>query len=302
MKRYIVILGLVLSLAPTAVLADASLQLNPLKYEDVLPDATVRQGFVEVSNPSDTGIKVTTSVRGFKQADLDGNLAFFDDPQLSNGIIPDLPAFVLGPREAIRVTFSVDPSKLPRGGVYAVLFFRTQPEATSSNVSYLLESANIGTLLLLQNGAAGKANGEISKLSFPLLQLGSGIRGTITYRNTDRNTGGSAVTPRLSAKIQIFGKDHSSDGALVLPQSARKLPLIITGSYFGILPLQVSAAGASHKTVWIIACTGWYSYLLIVIIAALVGYGIWQLLRRRSRVRQPHKRTIVRDIKPLRKP
>lgn len=298
----LLILGIVISFVPGAVSADASLQLNPLKYEDSLPDATVKQGFVEVSNPSDTSVTVTTSVQGFKQADLDGNLAFFDDPQLAAGIIPDLSSFALGPREAIRVSFSVNPTKLPRGGVYAVLFFRTQPEASSSNVSYLLESANVGTLLLLQNGAAGKASGEISKQSFPLFQLGSDIKGTITYRNTDRNTGGSAITPRLSVKIPFIGKNHNSVGALVLPQSARKIPIALSGSYFGILPLQVSAEGAPNRTAWIIACTGWYSYGLLVFIVALFILGIWRFIRRTRKHSKVVKRPIVRDIKPLRKP
>lgn len=302
MKRLFSTIALVLSLAPSAALADASLQLNPLKYEENLPDATVRQGFVEVSNPSDTSVTVTTSVQGFKQADLDGNLTFFDDAQLTSGIIPNLSSFILGPREAIRVTFSVNPSKLPKGGVYAVLFFRTQPEAASSNVSYLLESANVGTLLLLQNGPAGKVSGEISKLSFPLWQFGNGIKGAITYHNSDRNTGGSAVTPRLSVKIPFFGKGHPSASALVLPQSARNIPIALTGSYLGILPVQVSAEGSPHRTAWIIACTGWYSYLLLVLMVGGAALGIWQVVRRIRNSRKPVKRPIVRDIKPLRKP
>jgi hypothetical protein len=302
MKRLIAILGLMVSFAPSVAFADASLQLNPLKYEDTLPDATVRQGFVEVSNPSDTSVTVTTSVRGFKQADLDGNLAFFDDPQLTAGIIPDLATFSLGPREAIRVTFSVNPAKLPRGGVYAALFFRTQPEASASNVSYLLESANIGTLLLLQNGPSGKASGEISKLSFPLWQLGGGIKGAITYHNKDRNTGGSAVTPRLSVKIPLIGKEHNPSSALVLPQSSRIIPVTLAGSYFGILPLQVSAEGAATKTIWIIACTGWYSYVLLVLIVALFGWGIRRLILKIRKPRKAVQRPIVRDIKPLSKP
>ncbi len=302
MKRLLVIVGLFFCLAPAAVSADASLQLNPLKYEDSLPDAAVRQGFVEVSNPSDTTVTVTTSVRGFKQADLDGNLAFFDDAQLSAGIIPDLASFSLGPKEAIRVTFSVNPSKLPKGGVYAVLFFRTQPEAATSNVSYLLESANVGTLLLLQNGSTGKPNGEISKLSFPLWQLGSGIRGSLTYHNTDRNTGGNAVTPRLSVKIPLIGKDHHPSGALILPQSSRAIPLSVAGSYFGILPLQVSAEGAATKTVFIIACTGWFSYILLLLLVAMFGWAIRRLIRKIRKPRKVVRRPIVRDIKPLRKP
>ncbi|MEO7617333.1 MAG: hypothetical protein ABIS59_00660, partial [Candidatus Saccharibacteria bacterium] len=302
MRRLIALLGLFITLVPAVVSADASLQLNPLKYEDSLPNDTVKQGFVEVSNPSDTSITVTTSVRGFKQADLDGNLAFFDDPQLTAGIIPDLPSFVLGPREAIRVTFSVNPSKLPKGGVYAALFFRTQPEAGSSNVSYLLESANIGTLLLLQNGASGKPSGDISKLSIPLFQFGNGIKGSIVYNNSDRNTGGTAITPRLSVKIPFFGQNHPVNGSLVLPQSSRNISFSLMGSYFGVLPIQIAATGTLHRTAWIIVCTGWYSYALLVIIIALLAYGIWRIIRRFRRPSKPLKRTMVRDIKPLRKP
>ncbi len=278
MKRLLFSVCLLLILAPAAVFADSSLQLNPLKYEDNLGDATVRQGFVEVSNPSDTSVNITTSVRGFRQVGLDGNLEFYDDPVLTAGIIPNLGAFTLGPREAIRVTFSVNPSKLPHGGVYAAIFFRTLPEASASNVSYLLESANVGTLLLLNNGSAGSPVGSLKTVSMSFWQFSSKLKGSLIYHNADRNLGGFAVTPKLSAKIQPFGKIHPLTSSLVLPQASRKIDFAIPGAYIGLIPVHIAADVHSGKTVWIFACTGFYAYFLLILsLAFLVLLGVWSV-------------------------
>jgi len=129
MKKLLASLLLLTALLP-AIPAEADvpgLQVNPLQYEDTLTSGSVRLGYIEVSNPSDTTITLESRVQGFRQKDNAGRLSFFDDPQISDGIKVDLAKFDLGSHEAIRVAFSVDPTKLPKGGVYAVIFFRTLP-------------------------------------------------------------------------------------------------------------------------------------------------------------------------------
>ncbi len=268
-------MGIVLAcLVPGAALADAGLQLNPLRYDDVMTGTTVKNGFIDVSNPSDTTVTIHTSVRGFKQADLDGNLSFFNDDVLTAGIRPSLDTFDLGPRESLRLVFSVDPSKLPQGGVYAAIFFTTIPPPGQSDLTYITETANVGTLLLLQNGGSDVKVGRIARFDLPLIQLGSGLSGTVQFQNTNRNTGGVAFSPALSSSVFPWGKSVKFTGPFVMPQSTREFSYQRAGSYFGLLPVTLSPTeGHSGVTHWVLACTGWYQWLVLVLL--MTGAVYW---------------------------
>ncbi len=274
--------GGAIAFLPQPVSAEAGLQLNPLKYEDTLTDGRVKSGYIDVSNPGDATVSVVTTVEGFRQADLDGNLAFFADEALRAGIKPGLEHFELGPRESIRVAFSVEPAKLPRGGVYAAIFFRTVPPTPQVNVSYVAESANVGTLLILQNGAAGEQTGAVSEFDLPFWQFGAGLKGRLEYHNTNRNTGGLAFRPALESRVLPWGRPARFEGSFVMPQSTRQFTFVHSGSYLGLLPVTLTdVASGRPVTRWVVACTGWYRYLVPV---AAIGL-IWFLTRgRRSRV------------------
>jgi len=280
MKKLLASLLLLTALLP-AIPAEADvpgLQVNPLQYEDTLTSGSVRLGYIEVSNPSDTTITLESRVQGFRQKDNAGRLSFFDDPQISDGIKVDLAKFDLGSHEAIRVAFSVDPTKLPKGGVYAVIFFRTLPPAQSANSSYVAESANIGTLLLLQNGGPGVHVGQISHLNLPFWQFGNGITGTLDYRNTDRSTTAVGFKPALTARVFPWGSSPSLATGLVLPSSVRQFAVNRAGSFFGLLPVTLTDAEShQHRTGWVFAVTGWYQ--LLVIILLMTAIVLWIISR-----------------------
>lgn len=261
--------------------ADAGLQLNPLKYEDSLTAGHIKSGYIDVANPSDTIVSIETSVQGFRQADLDGNLTFFNDPAITAGIKPGLTHFDLGPRESVRVTFTVDPTELPQGGVYASIFFRTVPPAATANATFINESANIGTLLLLQNGAVSAKVGQVTRLSLPFWQLGNGIGGTVEYQNSNRSNAASAFYPQLSTKVLPWGRATALTGPFIMPGSTRRFSVSRQGSYFGLLPLTVTDSTTDQATtVWVVAITGWYAIGLIIVGLWLLFEIIWQLYRR----------------------
>jgi hypothetical protein len=263
--------GLTLGLATPAHAETPGLQVNPLQYEDTLTTSAVKLGYIEVANPSDTTISLQANVQGFRQAGTDGRLSFFDDAEISDGIKVDLPKFNLGPREAIRVAFSVDPAKLPKGGVYAVIFFRTIPPTQSSNSSYVSESANIGTLLLLQNGATGAHIGEISRLDVPFWQFGRGLTGGLNYRNTDRSKTAVGFKPSLTIRVLPWGKAGTFSTGLVLPASERIFRFDRTGSYFGFLPVTLTDTDSGHHaTRWVFALTGWYQWLVLTLLVFVI--------------------------------
>lgn len=270
------------SLIPSPAHADvASLQIAPLQYEATLKPGRVSSGYIDVSNPSDTNITITSSVQGFRQVGQDGDLEFYDDPDLSAAIKPGLDNFNLGPREAVRVVFSVDAGKLPQGGIYAVIFFRTTPPDQSSNSSFISESANVGTLLLLENGVGAAHHGQVGKMTAPLWQLGDEISGKLAFTNTDRSARPMGFKPQLSVRVTPWGHRQAADTGLVLPGVTREFNFSRTGAYFGWLPITVTDADTqSHATVWVLACTGWYRWLVAVIGIIGIFLGIRRLRHR----------------------
>jgi hypothetical protein len=287
------LLGLFM-LLPYPALADAGLQLNPLKYQDTLVVGHVESGYVDVSNPGDTDVTVVTSVQGFRQADTDGDLEFYDDAALSAAITPGLGQFDLGPRGSIRMTFSVDSARLPRGGVYAALFFRTLPSTPQTNTSYVAESAKIGTLLILQNGPGGARNGLIVQAKLPFWQFGNGLTGgQLQYKNTDTMPGGIAFDPALQTQVLPWGRTTALTGPFIMPGATRQFSFARPGSYLGLLPVTITdTSSGKHVTVWVFACTGNYQLLVIglVILAFLLLVGRrrgWLKRRRRPSAQRP---------------
>jgi hypothetical protein len=273
-------------LLPTATFADApSLQVSPLQYTGNLTPGKVSSGFVDVANPSDTTINVTSDVQGFRQTAGSGDLQFFSDPDLSAGIVVGLTNFSLGPRQALRDVFSLDPSKLPGGGVYAAIFFRTQAANQTSSSSFVTESANVGTLLILTNGGPGAHHGAITSLHLPFWQFGSGLHnGALAYQNTDHSRVAVGFKPRLSTTVLPWGRATGLTSGLVLPSVTRNFTFSRPGSYLGLLPVTATDADTgSHRTAWVFALTGFYLWLVPLLFVVAVGLIFWRHHHRRSR-------------------
>lgn len=301
-QRLTLSLGLVslaaisLLLQAEPALAQTGLQVNPLKYEDKLKTDKVHSGFIDVANPGDSEVHIQASVQGFRQADLDGNLAFFDSASLRSAIKPGLSEFDIGPRESIRVSFTVEPTKLPKGGVYAVIFFRTVAPAATSTSNSIFESANIGTLLILQNGEDLPNLGQIHRARLPWVQLGSGITGDIEYKNLSPEANGSAFYPSLVSKIYPWGKASTIKGPFIMPGSTRRFSFEKTGAYIGIIPVIISDANTrSVKTTWVLAVTGWYRWLCPMVIVLIMAVAPWWLRRHRRQTTKP----VRVAVKPL---
>jgi hypothetical protein len=274
------VLLVAITLAPAAAHAAVpALQVTPLQYSGTLHSGHLSQGFVDVANPTDATADIQTSVKAWRQTGHNGDLQFYDNPDFAAGIKVDLTDFTLGPREAIRVAFTADPSKLPRGGVYAAIFFRTKPPAQSANSSYVVQSANVGTLLILTNGPSAN-HGSIS-LKLPFWQFGSGLRGAIDFTNTDHSQTASAVKPALTSRILPWGHANPSTSGLVLPGYTRHFALTRPGSYLGLLPVTITdPATHAQATSNVLAVTGacrWLVPLLLVIPLAILSIRVINL-------------------------
>ncbi len=285
--------GLVL---PSRAHADVpGLQVAPLQYEDTLKPGHIENGFIDVANPGDAAVNIISEVKGFKQTGANGDLQFFSDPDLAAAIKVSLESFTLGPREAVRVIFSVDPAKLPGGGVYAAVFFRTQPPSQTSTSSYVAESANVGTLLLLNNGASTAHYGQVTALRLPFWQFGGGLTGSLTYHNTDTTATPLGFRPSLEVRVLPWGKAPKLNTGLVLPKATRVFPVARPGAYFGLLPVFVTDTDTGNTVAtWVFACTGLYGFVVIVLVVLLVLLLAVHLARHRRRPRRakPSKKPI----------
>ena len=244
--------------------ADAvGLQLAPLEYQQTIT-AKTQAGFIDVGNPSDSAVSVTTSVEGFRQIDSSGDLAYFNDPRLSAAITPGLSNFIMGPRESDRVSFTINPTKLPAGGIYAVIFFQTVPANQSADSSYVSQSAKVGTLLVLNNGGVAPTGGTVG-LQLSRWQFGNGLHGEISYAVADGQVG---LVPSLASKAYPWGKPTKLSTGLVLPGSARNFVLSRPGAFIGLIPVRVTDATDGHVvTRYVIAITGWYQTLVAFLVA-----------------------------------
>jgi hypothetical protein len=289
-----VLLSLAALLPSTAAATAPALQLAPLQYEDSL-GKTVKTGHIDVSNPTDGPVEVQTSVKGFRQKGTTGDLEFYGDSDLSAAITTDLTGFEIGPREAIRVIFSVNPAKLPAGGTYAAIFFATQPAPGSSTSSYISESANLGTLLILRNGVAAAAKGGLIGLNAAFWQISGGLSAGATIANTAPAHGGVAFHPQISARIMPWSQAAATSTGLVLPGATRRFAVNRPGSYFGLLPLTVTdAATHTSRTAWVFAWTGFYHWFVPGMLV-LMALGGWWFIHRRTG--QPKGQTPV-QIEP----
>lgn len=281
MKKLIFLTLLTSALLPSVTLAAApGLQVNPLKYQSTLLGNDVRNGYVDVANPSDTTLNIQSSVQAFRQDNLAGDLSFFNNNTVSQAVTLGLTNFQLGPQEAVRVAFSVDPTKLPKGGTYAVIFFRTIPPKQSSSTSFVAESANVGTLLLLQNGPVGAHIGRVAQLNLPFFQFGAGITGTAQYQNTNHSLAPVAFSPSLTVRVLPWGKGTKFTAPYVLPVSTRQFDLIRPGSYLGFLPVSlIDNVSGVATTRWVLACTGIYAFSLVLPLSFIIVWMASRVLR-----------------------
>ena len=286
MKRIIpAIFGLGLLGIFQPVQAELAIKTAPLKYQTQLEVGSVKFGYVDVSNPTKNRLRLVTEVQGFRQTGNQGQLEFFDDERIKAGIIPELNDFELGPREAVRLKFTVDANKLGEGGAYGALFARTIPAPSQPAGNEVRISARSGTLMILEIGKGGVKQGSINNVNLPSIIFGNELKGSFEYANVGVNPKSVAYSPKLSIKTGFFGKPKKYEGPLVMPKSARQIEFAQKGNHIGPIPITISDADnhAKSKTVWVFAVTGFWKWLVpLVLILELLAIII--IVKRRKKV------------------
>lgn len=279
-------LGLALALVSVCFWADpthaSGLKLAPLEYRTTLKSGEKQRGFVDVSNPTKETLRVTVSTQAFRQIDDNGALEFFDDEQVSSGILLDLDEFDLGPREAVRMYFVLDGTKLPTGDAYGAIFFTTAPARYRD--SGIGQSLRLGTLLSITNGTPGARSAKVKRLEVPFVQLGDVIRGSYSIENTSDPKKATGFYPTTKLRVWPFGEEQRERGKLVFAGRTRQNDLEVQAPVFGIYRVSV-AYGASEQSAWVFVAR---PLIILVLAGAAIVVGFVVLLRRRRKRRTRH--------------
>lgn len=244
------------------------LKVAPLDYTVSLQKGEKQKGFIDLSNPTGTTLRVKSSVQAFRQTDDRGSLTFFDNEQVSAGIVPDLDEFELGPREAVRMYFLVDGTRLPKGDVFAAIFFTTVPAKQAAGVTELVR---LGTLLSITNGTPGQRQAEVADLDVPFIQFGDKLSGTYRVRNTADPEQSTGFYPSVVISVEPFYHEMVQRGRLVFAGRTRENSFELPSSRLGFY--KVSAQfGDSKKEQWVLALNGTSLAVFGVIVVILIAF------------------------------
>lgn len=257
----------------------ASLKVAPLKYDTTLKSGEKKKGFIDVSNPTGQAVVVRTSVEAFRQTDDDGTLQFFDSEQLRAGVKLDLDEFELGPREAVRMYFLLDPTRLPTGDVYGAIFFSTAPAKQTSGVG---QAVKLGTLLSIVNGTPGPRDAEITDMSVSWLQLSDSIAGSYRIKNTANPSRATGFYPTVQLRASPLGEAKKQTGKLTFAGITRTNEFTLRTPPIGIYQVSVGYQGGV-KSAWVVVASP--AALIALAVAMLAAGFIWHVVgkaRRRS--------------------
>jgi hypothetical protein len=248
------------------------LRITPLRYDQHLELGRPGTGVIDASNPTGSTIHVAFQVQAFRQINDRGELEYYDDERIAAAITPAIPEFDLGPREAIRTRFTIDPGKLGPGGAYAVIFLRTiDPDTSPGQVN---TSARVGTLLILDVGPGGTKSGRITSLVAPRFVYGRpNLTANVTYANTGDTQQSLAFAPRLTSTLGWYGRPQPHAGPFVFPGRSRSGSVVIaTGNHAGLMPLTLrdTVGGSRPATHWAFVVTGFWAWLLPLILLAII--------------------------------
>jgi hypothetical protein len=258
--------------------AEPVLQVQPLQYQETLQKNDRKKAFIDITNPASQPVTVQLQVQGFKQIDDKGNLSFYDDKQLQEGILLDYNEVEMPARKTLRLFFVVDGAKLPTGDVFAVIFARTQPDQGA-----VTPSVRVGTLLMLTNRSPGMRQVSIEAFTAPLIQAGNVLTGEIKIKNTAPANSSSGFFPKITISMWPFGGVTTLTSPLVYAGNTRTIALNQPSSQLGVYRMTASY-GSSHKDQWVILATGIWRWILpVAVVLIIVAVLLYKALSRYSK-------------------
>ena len=268
MRQLLVMLGLMFvgGFLSSHTAQATSLKVAPLEYRTSLVQAEKKKGFVDVSNPTDQKMTVKTSVQALRQIDDQGTVQFYDNEQLSEGVLLDLDEFELGPKEAVRMYFLLDGTKLPSGDVFGAIFFTTSPSQATAGVG---QSVRLGSVLSIVNGTPGARQASVTDISLPQFSFNPQIKGTYTIKNTADPSKSTGFYPQVSLRTIPFGESKEVAGKLVFAGRTRVNEFSINLPPIGIYRVDAQY-GKSSQGKWVVVAHPAAIAVAVVLLAGSV--------------------------------
>lgn len=254
--------------------AASSIRLQPAIVRGTLESGEKQKGYIDVINPDSSKIVVSFSVQAFRQKDDSGAVEFYEDAQLSRGLLLDLNEVELGGHEALRLYYQADAALLPAGDVLAAIFATVKPAQDAPAA----QAVRVGTLLVLQNTKTPKRQIVVTELSASLLQFGTSLQADFALRNDTPPVSG--FFPQISVSTAPYGQ-QVVDGPLVTSGRQRAISYVKPGNYLGPVKITVSVEGA-QKSRWVFAITGFWRWLFPLLVSiVVVAIAVWRIRARR---------------------
>lgn len=264
-----IIIGVLMALSLTlaaSVRADA-LKIAPLNYDVQLEPGQKKKGFVDITNSESSKQKLEFKVQAFEQTAADGSLRFYDDEQMSLGIVLDYSEYEIEPGQTLRLAFLIDGSKLPQGDSFAAIFASNMPARQG-----VAGTVRVGTILTLLNGSPSGRQAEVTNLQVPFWQIGNSITGSYGIKNTSDPKKSTGFRPVVDVSLSPISYQTQNKSSLVFAGIERRNDFSVEGSRFGFYNVIV-AYGGSKKNVWVFTATP-LGVFTAVAAAALVIVGI----------------------------
>ncbi|MDB5183834.1 MAG: exported protein of unknown function [Candidatus Saccharibacteria bacterium] len=257
------------------------MQVRPLLYNETLQPNQIKKGFIDVSNPSKQTVTLDTSVQLFTQIDDQGSLKFYDADYVKTALVPDLKEFDLGPREAVRLYFTVNSSKLPDGDVLAGIFVTNK---TTPHPLAITPAVRVGTLLIFQNGKPGPRNTAITDFNLPFFQFSNDIHGSVSIKNMADSNTQSGFFADVTLAVSPWGSSVKKQSPLITSGRTRQMDFDVPSDQIGFYKLTVTT-GTATAYKWVFIVTGIWRTLIFTILSAIVilGLAIWFIIRRRRK-------------------
>lgn len=281
-----------INLLSTAPAAADSLSIAPLHYKAKLAAGESKKGMVDITNPSAKPVEIQLHVQAFRQIDDNGGLEFYDSAEVAKGVKLDLTSIALGPHEGARIYFILDGNLLPSGDVFAAILANTVSDTSAAGS---IPAAEVGTLLLLENGTPPKHHAKISSLNANWLQFGDAITMEMSVTNTDP-AGGVAIgfVPQITFLLKPHG-GQTVDGPLLFAGRTRAVDYRHPGDYFGPILLHAEIGGHS-QTKLIFAVTGYWRWLApLLFVLGIAAIFIGRSYHKHSRKKHSMKTPVVKN-------
>lgn len=279
MKKYLsvfIAVAVAMIFLPLDTANGLGLKVAPLEYRTTIQAGEAKKGYVDVSNPATEKVIVKASVQAFRQINDDGGLQFYEDERLAEGIKLDLDEFELGPREAVRMYFELDGTKLPSGDVFGAIFFTLDPVQPKAGVG---QSVRVGTILSIVNGTPATHTAQVTRLTVPTFQFDNTLQGSYTIKNTASPATASGFYPTVTVVSWPFGEAQQQAGKLVFAGRSRDNTFSLSLPPFGLYKITASY-GNSSQSRWLLVAHPLSFFVAFILL--LISSAMRRAFKRRS--------------------